>query len=39
VEDTDEESDEDNDDDVSSCSDGDNYKANTKVLIDRIKGQ
>jgi hypothetical protein len=39
VEDTDEESYEDTDDDVSSCSDGDNYKANTTALIDRIEGR
>jgi hypothetical protein len=39
VEGTDEESDEDTDDDLSSCSDGDNYNANTKALIDRIKGR
>lgn len=39
VEDSGEDSDEDTDGDVSSCSDGDNYKANTKVLIDRIEGR
>jgi hypothetical protein len=41
VGDTDEESDDDDDseDDLSSCSDGDNYKTNTKALLDRIKEQ
>jgi hypothetical protein len=39
MEDTDEESDEDIDDDLSLCSDGDNYKANTKALINRIEGR
>jgi hypothetical protein len=37
MEDTDEEPYADTDDDISSCSDGDNYKANTKALIDRIE--
>ena len=37
VGDTYDESDEDTEDDFSSCSDGDNYKTNTKVLIDRIE--
>jgi hypothetical protein len=39
VGDTDEDSDDDTDDDMSSCLDGDNYKANTKALIDRIEGR
>lgn len=39
-EDTDEESYNDSDDDdMSSCSDGDNYKAHTKALIDRVEGR
>jgi hypothetical protein len=39
VEDTEEESFKETDDDVSSCSDGDDYKANTKGLINRIEGR
>jgi hypothetical protein len=37
VEDTDEESYKDTDDDISLCLNKDNYKANTKSLINRIK--